>query len=340
MAKNIEKGIYTVANDNVYDQFVALLNSIERNCGQKIPVCVIPYDDNIVKVKKEILKRKNIFLFTDNNILKKWEDFSLKIWKTHPTALEMWKKQGITGVRRLGMNRRYCAFDSKAPFKKFIYFDADILAFQIDNIFKSLEKHKFVVYDFQFKDPSHIFDVKSQNLNNVFSKKRIESEIFCAGFFASHRGLLDSKARKKVISKLAKGESNILYTGACNQSVLNYMIMSSRIPVYNIALNLPKQKVTGNSVTSSHFQDKNHTLYDKGNRLTYLHYIGVPTDLISKACQGENIDFPYRDTFLYYRFMKEPDKMPKFEGKPKPYGQKSLKEQVIDKLRQIRNRIL
>lgn len=50
------KGIYTVANDVVFDQLVALLNSIEVNVGTDTPVCVIAYDDRTEKVQAEIEK--------------------------------------------------------------------------------------------------------------------------------------------------------------------------------------------------------------------------------------------------------------------------------------------
>ncbi|MDE5081962.1 MAG: sugar transferase, partial [Trichodesmium sp. St18_bin1] len=59
------KGIYTVANDVVFDQLVALLNSIEVNVGTDTPVCVIAYDDRTEKVQAEIEKRKNV-QFLDN----------------------------------------------------------------------------------------------------------------------------------------------------------------------------------------------------------------------------------------------------------------------------------
>ncbi|HBL11493.1 MAG TPA: sugar transferase, partial [Cyanobacteria bacterium UBA11162] len=77
-----------------------------------------------------------------------------------------------------------------------------------------------------------------------------------------------------------------------------------------------------------------HILYDKGHRLTYLHYIGLSSKLFAKVCRGENIDFPYRDTFLYYRYLHEPDKRPKFTTKPKPYNQPpSLAKRVLKKLK-------
>ncbi|MEQ8973540.1 MAG: hypothetical protein RIE73_24505 [Coleofasciculus sp. C1-SOL-03] len=46
-------GIYTLANDAVYHQLVALLNSIEVNVSPDIPVCVIPYDERLERVKPD-----------------------------------------------------------------------------------------------------------------------------------------------------------------------------------------------------------------------------------------------------------------------------------------------
>ncbi|NET69682.1 MAG: hypothetical protein F6K62_01070 [Sphaerospermopsis sp. SIO1G2] len=56
----MERGIYTLANDTVYDQLVALLNSIEKNIGTHIPVCIIPYNDKLSKVELEINSRPNV----------------------------------------------------------------------------------------------------------------------------------------------------------------------------------------------------------------------------------------------------------------------------------------
>ncbi|WP_369816753.1 hypothetical protein A5482_012950 [Cyanobacterium sp. IPPAS B-1200] len=96
--------------------------------------------------------------------------------------------------------------------------------------------------------------------------------------------------------------------------------MMSNINKCNLALELPPEQKTGNTVTSPHFENKNNVLYDKGVRLTYLHYIGVPSSVFTRVCAGENLEFPYRDIFLYYRYLHEPEKMPKFVGKPKPYN--------------------
>lgn len=59
-------------------------------------------------------------------------------------------------------------------------------------------------------------------------------------------------------------------------------------------------------------------MYDKGKRLTYLHYIGVSSSVFRRLCEGENLDCPYRDVFLHYRYLHEPENCPKFTGAAKP----------------------
>ncbi|MBE5229367.1 MAG: sugar transferase, partial [Microcystis aeruginosa PMC 728.11] len=53
----MSNGICTLANDRVYDQLVALLNSIEANGGKDLPVCVYPYDDQTEEIAKLIAQR-------------------------------------------------------------------------------------------------------------------------------------------------------------------------------------------------------------------------------------------------------------------------------------------
>lgn len=314
-------GIYTLANDVVYNQLVALLNSIEVNCGADMPVCIIAYDDRLDRVRAEVETRKNVTLLNNPQLFSRWEEFSRQVWKAHPQALKIWQEKGLSDVYRIGMNRRYCAFDAEAPFDKFIYLDADILVMDsLETVFNQLENNNFVVYDFQYKDPSHIYNLKSPKLPEVFEQSRIKSEIFCAGMYASKRGMFfTEETRNWLVSKLEEGEADVLYMNAPNQSVLNYMTMRAGIPVYNLSLNLPKNQTTGCAVTSAHFETREQVLYDKEKRLTYLHYIGLSSKLFDRVCAGENLDFPYRDIFLHYRYLHEPDKYPQFTGKPKPY---------------------
>lgn len=321
----MERGIYVLANDNVWHQLVALLNSIEANYSKDIAVCVIPYDENLERVRAEIVKRPQVSLFEDTESIRRWEEFAISAWGITHSAKRIEHrvrgryKLGKERIYRLGMHRKFCAFDG--PFEKFVFMDADTILMQpLDFVFEKLDKFDFVTYDYQFKDPSHVFNVKSQNLNKIFPQERVSKEIFCAGFFASKHGLFDNGKLKYILEKLKEGDAEILYPSGPDQSLLNYMVMKSNLSVYNFALELPYEKRTGNSVTSTHFEEKGHLLYDRGNRLTYLHYIGLHAEPFIKLCIGENIDFPYRDIFLYYRYLREPGKRPQFRGKPKPYS--------------------
>ncbi|MGL5876084.1 MAG: Npun_R2821/Npun_R2822 family protein [Xenococcaceae cyanobacterium] len=320
-------GICTLANDRVYDQLIALLNSIEAIQGKDTPVCVYPYDDNTEKIAAEISKRPNVQLFSNRDVIEEWDSFVRAMWDTHPTAKERWLRAGSNGYHRFGTHRRYGAFS--APFDRFLYMDADTLLLNpVDEIFEKLDSYDCVVYDFQYKDPTHVYEVNSPQLTKVFSQERIKTEIFCSGFYASKKDLFDRAKRDWLIDRSREGEAEILYPMAPDQTIVNYMMMRSGCSIYNFALQLTKEEKTGCCVTSSHFQERDYILYDKGKRLTYLHYIGIPSKSFTELCAGKNIDFPYRDLFLHYRYLYEPEHKPQLIGKPQ---QETLSPNFVEK---------
>ena len=311
-------GICTLANDRIYDQLVALLNSIEVNGGKDLPVCVYPYDDNTERIKAEIAQRPNVQLFDEREVIDLWDNFAKSAWEPHPTAKERWLKAGSKGYHRFGTHRRYCAFDG--PFDRFIYMDGDTLLMSpLDRVFAQLDNYDCVVYDFQHKDITHVYEVTSPKLLEIFPQERLNQEIFCSGFYASKKGLFDGERRNWLIEQLRAGEAEIVYPMAVDQPLLNYMMMRSNFSIYNLALQLPKEERTGCCVTSPHFQALDNILYDRGKRLTYIHYIGLSSSLFTRLCSGENLDFPYRDIFLHYRYLYEPSQRPVFTDTLKPY---------------------
>ena len=325
-------GICTLANDVIYDQLVALLNSIEAVAGKEMPVCVYPYDDRIDRIAAEIARRPNVTLYDDRESIERWEAFAGRVWETHPTARQRWQLRDDEPYHRVGMHRRFCAFDG--PFDRFIYMDGDTLLMDsVTPIFASLDRHDCVVYDFQHKDITHVYEESSSQLEAVFSPERLQSEIFCAGFYGSKKGLFDGEKRDWLVSQLQGGEAEILYPMAPDQTIVNYMFMRSQLSIYNFALNLPKEQRTGCCVTSPHFEAKENILFDRGNRLTYLHYIGIPSKVFGRLCGGENIDFPYREVFLHYRYLHEPEKRPRLRGTPQPYNRRpSFARSVLQKM--------
>ncbi|WP_159783067.1 Npun_R2821/Npun_R2822 family protein [Sodalinema gerasimenkoae] len=308
-------GICTLANDYVYDQLVALLNSIEVNQGKDTPVCIFPYDDNLERVRAEIAHRPNVQLYDDQESINRWDTFAQAVWERHPTATQQWNIQ--SGLHRAGTHRRFCGFDG--PFDRFVYIDADALLIDsLDYIFEKLTTYDWVVYDYQFKDPSHIYTLDSPQLYKVFPQERIDNEIFCSGFYGTHRNLYSPEQLEALLGHLAAGEAEVLYVWAPDQTILNYLAMRSQRRIYNFSHHLSAEERIGCCVTSPHFEEKDGLVYDKGKRLTYLHYIGVSSSVFRRLCEGENLDCPYRDVFLHYRYLHEPENRPQFTGTAKP----------------------
>jgi hypothetical protein len=328
-------GICTLANDRVYDQLVALLNSIEVMLGKDFPVCVYPYDNNLERVIREIDQRPNVYLYQELDSIERWESFARKAWDSYPKTLEKWNSLSSDPYYRLSMHRRFCAFDG--PFEKFIYMDADTLLLNsVEIFFDKLDQYGCVVYDYQYKEIEHVFEKSSLKLTEVFTPSRLSSEIFCAGVYASRRGLFDDSQREILLNHLIANDSEVLYPMAPDQSLLNYMMMKFSVPFYNFALHLPEDKRVGNCVTSRHFVERDGLLYDKGNRLNYLHYIGLSSSLFERVCLGDNIDFPYRELFLHYRYLHEPEKRPQFTEPPFWYQQPpTFKQRALNKLKRI-----
>ena len=80
------RGIYILANDVVYDKLIALLNSIEANVSTNLPVCIIPYDDRLEKVKRLLDTQLNATLFDNWESIQRWEDFADAVWSGHSRA--------------------------------------------------------------------------------------------------------------------------------------------------------------------------------------------------------------------------------------------------------------
>ena len=364
LTTHAKRGIYTLGNDVVFDQLVALLNSIEVHLGPDIPVIICPYDNRMDRVRDEISHRPNVSIFDDQEAIARWDEFTTRIWQSHPIAKSAWQTEEGFKVHRMGVHRRFVGLDG--PFEHYIYLDADILVLDsLDKIFASLKTHDWVVYDFQHTDPTHVFNVNSPllkeycggtggNLGRTQVNQSPFSNIFCSGMYASRSGLFSADQCDQFIQQLANGEADMLYHMAPDQTILNYMVLRSNASVYNFAHQLPPDQVTGCCVTSPHFQSSAPiprppdtslssltpdppTLYDRQTPLTYLHYIGISAKIFARLCAGENLNFPYRDLFLYYRYLHEPDRYPVFQGRAKPYNPPpSFKTKVMRKLGLVR----
>ena len=305
-------GIYILANDVVFDHLVALLNSLEVNGAKDIPVCIIPYDDRMEKVRVEIAIRHNVTLFENTDSIDFWEDFATQAWTSHRKAQKVWQAKGWQQVHCLGMHRKFCCFDGH--FDKFVYFDCDTLLMgSLDYIYQKLDEFDWVANDFQYKsDLNYVFDLSSPKLAEIFNLGKLHSHIFCAGWFAAKKGILNRNNSNQLLEKLISGEAEILSLRGTDQPLFNYLVARSGISFYNFAYHQPAG-VTGNH-WSSQFDVIDYVLYDKGRRLTYLHYMSISAAKINQLCAGEDVEIPYRNVFLHYRYLKSPEKCPKLKS--------------------------
>lgn len=331
-------GIYTLANDVVYDHLVALLNSIEVNAGIEVPVVVIPYDSQLEKVKSEIASRKNVSLFTDISSIERWENFAIEAWKASPRAQKVFRERRLPSIYRLALHRKLCCLDGE--FENFIYFDADTLLLgPIQPIYEKLDEFKWVTYDFQYKsDLRYVFDNINQDFLQKVDLERIKSTVFCSGLFAGRKPILAERDFANLLGCLKSGEADIMCLWCPDQALLNYLILRGEVPYYNFAYH-QVEDATG-CHWSSQFEVRDRLLYDRGKRLTYLHYMSLPAWKFMRLCQGEDIDIPYRDIFLYYRYLHSPEKRPNLTSPSWTIRtQRAVQEWIAQKQQNIKYRL-
>ncbi len=307
-------GIYTLANDVVYEQLVALLNSIETNAGKNFPVCIIPYNENLDKVKAEIVTRENVTLFENSESINYWDNYAIQVWKNYPRAQKIWRKLGFSDLYELPAHRKLCAFDG--DFNKFIYFDADTLLMSpLDYVYEKLEKYDWITNDFQYKsDIKFIFDASPELIKQIFGIEEVQSHLFCSGWFAAKKHIFSPGTLANLQEKLQAGESDVLSFICPDQALFNYMVLRSGVSYYNFGYDHENQS-TGNH-WSSNFDVIDNILYDKGTRITYVHFMSIGSSPFNKLCAGEDVNIPYRDVFLHYRYLKSPEQKPQTFKRP------------------------
>lgn len=338
-------GIFTLANDVVYDQLVALLNSIEANVGKDIPVCIIPYDDRLELVKAEVERRPNVTLFDNPEIITYWENFATKAWDLHPYAQKVWNERGMPESYRLARHRKLCAVSG--PFDKFVYFDADTLAMNsLDDVFQKLDEYDWVTNDFQYKsDVCYIYDAPEEKRLRLGSPEEVRSHIFCSGWFASKKAIFDETRLNQLLEHLKQGDGEVISLQCIDQPLLNYMVLRSGIPYYNFAYH-DNQNATG-SHWSSPYEVKENILYNSGRQIAYLHYMSISSSQFQRLCTGEDVGIPYQDVFLHYRYLNAPEQRPQIKPPSKFLQMQRATQKLINrksgnlksKLSQFKNRL-
>ncbi|WP_138503442.1 Npun_R2821/Npun_R2822 family protein [Nostoc sp. PA-18-2419] len=308
-------GIYTLANDAVYDQLVALLNSIEVNVGENIPVCVIPYNQQLDLVKQEIKSRNNVTLFEDWEAIHRWDNFVNQLWDTHPRAND--SKLNRPGWYKGFVHRKFASFNG--DFDRFVFYDADSLAMKpIDDIFQKLDTYDLVFNDWEHAKPREKTQLNLDVLEKVMqlTEADLRLKIHCDSFFGSKRLLFSDKDLDIIKERwIQKREFEWIREGSwwSSSGIFGYITLYGDPQIFNFTLSPNAEERTGNCANADPFVNINNILYNQDGLkpIHRIHYMSYSSIDFVRLCQGEDVNIDYRDEFLYYRFFKQPERKPK-----------------------------
>lgn len=334
-------GIYTLANDAVYDPLIALLNSIEVNVSPEIPVCIIPYNEQLVRVKQKVNSRPNVILFDDKSSMQRWEDFYNQAWNADPQA--SLKNQGNSKkwYKKSNLFRKMCAFDGN--FERFVFYDADSLAMSpLNRVLEKLDDYDFVFDDWEHRKQTFVAALNFSVIEKAISlpEAQVRPLMHCSSFFGSKRGILGKDELEMLREHLVEKQD---YTWInerswwCDADLFSYMTLRCDRPQFNFTLSPNGQDKTGNCADADPFVNINNVLYNQDGLkpIHRLHYMNYPAIDFARLCKGEDVDIRYKDEFLYYRFLKQPEQRPK-QIKPPSIAAKSnrLIKKVLNKINQ------
>lgn len=300
------RGVYIVANDRVLDNAIALMSSL-RLYEPTLPVFLIPFDDNHQTVARQLAELHDVQLFPELAFL---DELTQKIGEIFPRDF----------LALPNKMRKLAAWFG--PLDEFLYIDTDILFFTpVSDTLAYLERADFIWCDYHYK--RGLKDVFSEVVpaQNIFEPDML-GDVFNSGLWGSHKRALSLESLYAVLEDCAAHREYFDFSsGTTDQPIMNYLVLKTMPRRLNIVKDNPGEP--GSWGGSSHFREQAHVLYDGERPLRYLHWAGTPME------PGG----PYRDLWLYYRYLNDP------ENKPKRKEKKPLFSDSLDKLRGIKQQL-
>lgn len=305
-------GIYTLANDAVYDQLVALLNSIEIHAGDSIPVCIIPFDSQMERVQQEVKVRSHVSLFDDWDAIGRWQQFATQVWSAYPKAQR--KKLAPPGWYRCHLERKFAAFDG--PFERFIFIDADSLVMKpLGGVIQKLDQYDFVFDDWEHQKTGDqtALDLDKIEQAGAYRAADVRPKLHCSSFFAAKRQTFTDQDLAELQDRLIiDQEVSWIREWWDDAQLFNYLTLRSERPMFNYTQSPNRAERTGNCAGVDPFVVQNHVLYNQDGLkpIHRLHYMSYSSRLFTRLCQGEAVNLPHRDLFLHYRYWHQPEQHP------------------------------
>ncbi|OUL21678.1 methionine synthase [Nostoc sp. T09] len=275
----MSRGIYIVANDYVIDNAIALLNSI-RYYDQEVLIYLIPFNDSYQKVADKLSTLHNVQIFPNLELI---EQFTKRIG-------EIFDRDFLALPNKM---RKLVAWFG--PLDEFIYIDTDIVVFE--KIAENLEKLAEV--DFFCCDYHHANDKLRNIFSSVIKEQQIFSDnqledVFNSGFWASRKGAITEQQMDETLRECAAHREYFDFSeGVTDQPLLNYLVLKLIAKRGNL-VKIPGGG-PGSWAGSRNFQQQDYALYDRGQRLKYLHWAGIKMKSNS----------PYWELWNHYRYLHE-----------------------------------
>ncbi len=296
----MNRGIYIVGNDRVAENAIALLNSI-RSYDPEVLVFLIPFDDNHQEIAATLNRLHNVQLFPDLDFL---NHFTKKI-------AEIFDKDFLALPNKM---RKLVAWFG--PLDKFLYIDTDIIVFEkIANALDYLDEYDFLCCDYHHvgRGLEDIFSPFVQE-KGIFTNEQLK-DVFNSGFWASKKGTISEPQMYELLLECSQHREYFDFSRqTTDQPLMNYIVLKSMPKRFNLVRSPGGE--AGSWAGSTHFEEREHILYDQGQPLKYLHWAGTPM----------KTGGPYRELWEYYRYLNEP------KPAPVPSTQNFL-QQILDKFK-------
>jgi len=275
----MSRGIYIVANDRVIENAIALLNSI-RYYDQDVPVYLIPFNENYHQVAAKLATLHQVQIFPDLELVEKFTIDISKIFDRDFLALPNKMRKLVVWF---------------GPLDEFIYIDTDIVVFEkiADNLDK-LAEVDFFCCDYHHANDKlrNIFSVQVKE-QQIFTDTQLE-DVFNSGFWASRKGVISEEQMHEALRECATHREYFDFSqGVTDQPILNYLVLKL-IPKRGNLVKIPGGG-PGSWAGSRNFQQQEYALYDRGQRLKYIHWAGIRMKIGS----------PYWQLWQHYRYLHQ-----------------------------------
>ena len=286
--------------------------------------------------------RPNVTLFEDESSIEPWENFARRFASVHPEALKT--KQLHPRWYRGKLHRKFVAFDG--PFEQFVFFDADSLAMKpIEDI-----REKLQTYDFVFDDWEHAKSENQAALNiplieatGMFTESQIKPLLHCSSFFGSKRGIFNAQELNLLLDRITEEGEAAWVNGQAwwdDAFLFNYMTLRSGRSQFNFTLSPDGNDRCGNCANADPFVAIDNVLFNQEGLkpIHRIHYMGYPSIDFTRLSKGEDVDIRFKDIFLHYRFLRQPEQKPLLLKRPSFQSKVSrLMERVFKKIFKVKS---